>query len=405
VGPANRQDVEVTQNATFEAGEGFVMLGRDGAQPGPQQVAVVPGTEVSVLTLDLPPGLRGQAREQVARRQLLDRAGLTPANTQIRPIYAPKQGDSWFRVMVADTAVLERWKKAAGAQCRAVLPDYLALPISIGVWTVAARDDVLMVRTGADDGFTAQRELALTMLEMQLDQAATPPGAILNLGSRVEALAMLAKIHDIAVITAPAAAKALNLPEPKVLAHGELDFDLRRDPQMARARLAKQVLPWRWPLLFAVMAAGLWSAAQVVETRRIENRTAMLNAQTQTLVRENFVPTGPLLDMRIQVSQVLAERQLRADAWQDDISALDLFATAAGVLNSQGVTTDQVSTVSAKEVALDLTLPDFASVDRLASDLRAAGLTVDVVQSRVSDGSAAVRSEIRLTAPLTEDSP
>lgn len=171
---------------------------------------------------------------------------------------------------------------------------------------------------------------------------------------------------------------------------------------MARARLRKQVLPWRWPLLFALIATGLWSAAQIIESRRIEARTAQLNTQTRELVRQDFIPTGPLLDMRIQVSQVLAERQLRAEGWQDDISALDLFATAAGVLSEQGVETDQVSTVSRTEVALDLTMPDFASVDRLANDLRAAGLTVSIVESRVSDGSAAVRSEIRLRAPEAE---
>ena len=395
----------MTQTATYEAGKDFVLLDRAGAQPGAQQIAVVSGVDVPVLTLDLPPGLRGQAREQVARRQLMDRAGLTAETTQIRPIYAPRQSDIWSKVLIADSALLAHWKEAAGTQCRALLPDYLTLPTAADIWTIAAKGDVLVVRLGPDDGFAAQHDLALTMLEMQLDQAAKPPRALLNLGPPLEALDVLADVHDIAIITTASEAKALNLEEPKVLAHGELDFDLRRDPQMARARLGKQVLPWRWPLLFAVIAAGLWSAAQIVETQRIENRTTTLNSQTQALVREYFVPTGPLLDMRIQVSQVLAERQLRADAWQDDISALDLFATAAGVLSTRGVETDQVSAVSAKEVALELTLPDFASVDQLANELRAAGLTVNVVQSRVSDGSAEVRSEIRLTAPEPKDRP
>lgn len=393
----------MTEVATYDAGKDFVALTGDGTTPGAQQVAVVCGADVPVITLDLPPGLRGQAREQVARRQLQDRAGLTAETTEIRPIYPPKQSEKWSKVLIADAALLAKWKAIAGPHCRAVLPDYLSLPTASGIWSMAMRNDMLMVRLGPDEGFTAQPDLAMVMLEMQLDQARDLlPGAILCLGTAPDGLKALADIHDVPLIASPAEAKGLGLEVPAVLTHGELEFDLRRDPQMARTKLRKQVLPWRWPLLFALIAAGLWSASQVIETRRIETRTAQLNTQTRELVRDKFIPTGPLLDMRIQVSQVLAERQLRAAGWQDKITALDLFATAAGVLSTRGVETDQVSTVSATEVALDVTMPDFASVDQLASDLRAAGLTVTVVQSRVSEGSAAVRSEIRLRPPGTE---
>ncbi|OAN75967.1 hypothetical protein A8B82_15765 [Sulfitobacter sp. EhC04] len=393
----------MTEAATYDAGKDFVALTSDGTAPGAQQVAVVNGADVPVFTLELPPGLRGQAREQVARRQLQDRAGLTAETTEIRPIYPPKQSEKWSKVLIADSALLAEWKATAGPHCRAVLPDYLTLPTASGIWSMAMRNDMLMVRLGPDEGFTAQPDLAMTMLKMQLDQADTVrPGAILSLGTAPEGLKALADAHNVPVITSPTEAKALGLEVPAVLTHGEIEFDLRRDPQMARTKLRKQVLPWRWPLLFALIAAGLWSAAQIIETRRIEARTAQLNTQTRELVREKFIPTGPLLDMRIQVSQVLAERQLRAAGWQSEITALDLFATAAGVLSTRGVETDQVSTVSGNEVALDLTMPDFASVDQLADDLRAAGLTVSVVQSRVSEGSAAVRSEIRLRAPETE---
>nr|WP_257786736.1 type II secretion system protein GspL [Sulfitobacter alexandrii] len=365
-------------------------------------MAVVPGAEVPIFSLDLPPGLRGQAREQVARRQLQDRAGLTAETTQIRPVYMPRQSDRWSKVLIADSALLAEWKAAAGPQCRAVLPDYLTLPTANGIWTVAGQDGYHVVRLAPDEGFAAQPDIALAMLERELDGQSAPPGAMLVLGPVPEGLEELAGKHEVPIIAEAAEAKALGLEEPTILGHGELDFDLRRDPQLARARLRRQVLPWRWPVLFAAIAAALWSAAQIIETGRIEARTDQLNALTQNLVRENFIPTGPLLDVRVQVSQVMAARQAQASADGDESSAMDLFAIAAGVLSAQGVQTDQASTVSASEVALDLTLPDFASVDRLAADLRAAGLDVEIVESRVSDGSSAVRSEIRLRAPDRE---
>ncbi|MBD3664941.1 hypothetical protein H9Q16_13495 [Sulfitobacter sp. TSTF-M16] len=379
-------------------GDRFVSLIESGPPPGAQQVALVPGAEVPVLSLDLPPGLRGQSREQVARRQLLDRAGLD-ANAEMRPIHAPKMGDAWSKVMIVDSGQLEGWKTAAGANCRALLPDYLALPTAAGLWTIARKGDTVMARLGPDDGFTAPVEVARAMLDLHLKETDNVPKAIWLQHPDVIGLVALAEEHGVAVVEDAEALKALDLPDPKVLGHGELAFDLRRDPQLARARMRKRVLPWRWPVLLGLFAIGLWAATQMVETRRLQNMTAALNAQTADLVRAHFVPSGPLLDIRIQVSQTLAERRLAATGWQSQVTALDLFATASGVLTQTGATTQTALAGADQELALSVTVADFAAVDALAAALRGAGLRVNVVESRVTEGASNVRADLRLTPP------
>ncbi len=90
-------------------------------------VALVPGALVPLLTLDLPDRLRGQVREQVARRQVRDQLG-TQSTVEMRPFQLPGTAADWTRALVADADHLAGWRGAAGAGCRAVLPDYLALP-------------------------------------------------------------------------------------------------------------------------------------------------------------------------------------------------------------------------------------------------------------------------------------
>ena len=55
----------------------FVRAGE--AEATNRQVTLVSGSDVPLVQLDLPPRLRGQAREQVALRQLSDKLGLKPS--------------------------------------------------------------------------------------------------------------------------------------------------------------------------------------------------------------------------------------------------------------------------------------------------------------------------------------
>lgn len=344
-------------------------------------VALVPGALVAVFSLDLPKGLRGEAREQVARRQLRDLIGLGHDAVQLRPFHDVQGSDSWSRVLVAASADIEGWCMQARDGCRAVLPDYLALPTSPALWTVMGTDTGYLVRLGPQDGFSAPLTLALTLIKRALTEAEERPRAFLLLGTGLQEVEAMAEAEGIEVHKDPSAVGA------QILAHGELDFDMRRDPQAARARLRARVLPWRWPVLGALLAAGIWGTTQGVVTRRLETQTTNLNTITMELVRAHFVPIGPVLDVRVQVSRILAQLQATNALQADPISAgpLNLLGRTAEVLVNGQTQLKSANYTQTAGMAIQVILPDFEALDGLIAALDLAGLNVDVAQSRASE--------------------
>lgn len=376
----------------------FYSLG-EGPAPDLRHVALVPGADVPLLALDLPAQLRGTAREDVARRQLRDRIGAQGDAVEMRPFFAPGSAETWQRALVADAAHLAEWRDQAGPGCRAILPDYLALMAAPGLWCLQGANGAVQARLGLEDGFSADPGLARLMLARALaDPDLARPRALLLLGPDVEWAAPLAAAQDIAVIRSAEEAQALGLPRPEPLAHGEIGFDLRTDPQAARAQLRAKVLPWRWPLLFGLVAAGLWGGAQILATQALDRERAARDAATLALVRDHFVPSGPVLDIRTQVTQALTARQDAARDWQGRVSPLALFGRVARMIDAAGATSEEITYDSAGLRAV-LRLADFAAAEGLVADLRAAGgLTVEVVDMRVSDGESGVRADIQIRA-------
>jgi general secretion pathway protein L len=260
---------------------------------------------------------------------------------------------------------------------------------------VAAKNGSVQARLGVEDGFSADPDLARLMLERALG-AGPPPKALLALDG-ADWAAEMARAQGIAVIGAPDEAPGLGLKAPVVLGHGELGFDLRADPRAARARLRARVLPWRWPLLAGLVAATLWGAAQIVAIQRLNEAERALRADTLAMVRDSFVPEGPVLDIRLQVARAVAERQAAARDWQGRISPLTLFAQAAAVIAASGAVSESYRHDPAGLRAV-LRLGDFAAAEALVADLRGAGLRVGVADLRVSDSDSGVRAELLLEA-------
>ncbi|WP_299146611.1 type II secretion system protein GspL [uncultured Tateyamaria sp.] len=353
-----------------------------------RQVLVVPGAEVATVTLDLPDRLRGQTREDVARRQLRDRFGLDGDSAEMRPFHLRGGSDRFDRVLVADSDRIEAWRAQAGPQCRAVLPDYLALPVMDDAWTMCATPDGVAVRLGPDDGFGAGLDVALVLLDTALANGDTPR-AVHMMGAPVPEVAAWATAHDIPVTEGNDVTKAL--------AGGEVEMDLRRDPRRARDAVARRWMPWRYPVLLGTVAAGLWAASQYVIVQRIAAETAQINASTTALVQEHFVASGPVLDARVQVTRALNARRTGTTPKEAAPDPLDTLNRAALVLAAQGADTRAARYSANDGLNLVVGVSDFAAADRLAAALRDAGLGIDVVDTRADENSPGVRAEMRVT--------
>lgn len=380
------------------AGPVFVRPGDRTAPPG--HVMLVPGALVPAIALDLPAGVRGLQRERIAERQLRDLMNLHPGEVDIRPLRDPADPQAWSRVLVADVARIAEWRRAAPAGCRSVLPDYLALPTAPGLWTLSHADGTVSARLGPQDGFSIEADLAELILSRALSGAA--PRAVLWLGPRLAGIDALLGPSGCPVLSSVAAVAAAGLPAPQVLAHGEEGCDLRLDPQRERDRLNRLVLPWRWPLAAALVAVGLWCAALALETRQARVDAAGLRAEIAAAVRAGFVPEGPILDVRIQVSAALEAMRDRLRAQRARTSPLDLVARAAGALAAQGAEVDELAYSRAEGLGVDLRVPDFAAQEDLAAALRAAGLSVEIVESGLTSGGGEVRVTLVLRAAGAE---
>ena len=355
-----------------------------------RQIVLVSGVDVPIFRLDLPKGLKGLAREQVARRQLGDRMGLGADQVQMRPFTPGAAADQWSRVLIADPDLLKQWRPL---QARAVLPDYLSLPCAPDLWVFDTVSDIILARLECHDGFSTRAGLLTIMLDRALAEQKRPKAILVR--SDIPILAEWAHHNGLTVVTAEQELEALGIERPALLANDELSCDLRADPMAARVQLARRVLPWRWPLLAGAVASALFAAEQIVVTRQVQTTTQQIQAATRQTVQTAFPDLGPLLDIRLQISRALTE-QLGAQATDGQVDPVELGWRVATVVMDTQSTPEQLSYTSTEGVALTLRLPDFATVEALARSLRDAGLKVELVDSRASTNAQGVRAEYRI---------
>ncbi len=354
-------------------------------------VALVDGATAPLLPLDLPPGLQGQARERVAERQISDAIGLPAGACELRPFTlgspSKKAAQIWTRAIVSATDAVATWRShfaPAGPRCRAILPDYLALPAAPDVWTLETTPDgPLRARLGLADGFTTPADLALALLTAAMETA--PPKAILRLGPAHGVLDDHLASLKLPICTTPADLSKHDLPTPQILAHGELAFDLARNPRAAFEALAKTLRAWRMPVLLALLGVGLWSASIMVQTGTLVDRARDIRIQTVAEVREHFVPTGPVLDIRAQVAQTLAKQQAQLTDTGPDIAPLDLLKSATLVFADHPGRLVTASFQDQAGVSAGLTLPNFAALDTLVADLERNAIAVEIQTAGTSE--------------------
>jgi general secretion pathway protein L len=244
-----------------------------------------------------------------------------------------------------------------------------------------------LARLGVEDGFSADTALAGRLLRAR--QAQDRPRAVLAEGVDTALLDPL-RAADLPILDDPAGLAALGLSEPRVLAHGELAHDLRRDPQLSRATARRAVIGWGLPACLALLGFALWMAAVQVETARLSAAAEEARAAALATTRAVFVPDGPILDIRAQVSRTLeaAQRPDPADGGAEADPVL-LFKRAASVVAGGGASVDRVDFAAGQGLGLEVTVASFAALDTLADALRADGLRVEVGEADVAAPSLA----------------
>ena len=351
---------------------------RDPRPTGPH-IALIPGEDAPLVPLDLPAGLRGAALARVAQRQVRDLLGRPDDADDVRPYL--RKGAPVTSALVIDREAGAAHNAQITPDTQAVLPDYLALPTAEGLWTLEADSTRIIARLGIEDGFAADVPLALAQLDSAIQRGVPPTAALAQTALPSEVMAWMQK-HKI-TIAQNRDALGGDLAPPKVLAHGELGLDLLRDPNADRAALSERLRMWRLPVIFAVLAVGFWVAAMQLSTRALKAQQAQYQTAAITLARAGLVPTGPILDLRTQVSRAVAARQSAAQSAPLEMSVIDLFAATAPLLET--ARSNRVSYRANSGLSLDLSVPSFAALDQLVERLRGADIDTRLVQSAAGE--------------------
>lgn len=361
----------------------IVRFGPDFSAPGEAFVLSVPGTEVPLVPFDLPKRLAGAAREAVAARQITDATGLKPGSFELRPLAGPRAKQPWCRAALADAGQLARWREAADSarQCAAILPDYLALPAHPDLWVIEGHDGTVHVRVGTSDAFSAETDLARHLLKDQpLPRAILVSG---DIGTLSECLADTGApvFGDLATLGAAGFAA------PERFAHDELDFDLARNAAAERAAIARTLRAWALPAVAALLALAVWSGAMMVERRALAAESVAVRAASVDIARRTLIPSGPIPDMRAQITRALARIETRAASGTRAVPPLALFRDAAEVIAAAGagVTLVEALAQPGKPLALRINTADFARLDGLVAALKDAGIATTVTASGVAE--------------------
>jgi len=363
-------------------------LGAGGACSDRPFVAVVPGEAVPLIPLDLPGALKGAARERVARRQLRDAYGGSETGLDARPARLGPSSEMWQRMLVTQATTREDWARSvapAGALCRAILPDFLALPAAPDLWVIEADDARIRARLGLEDGFAAEPDLGLALLQAAFDAA--PPRAVLwQGGAQFDVEAWLAA-RSLPVCHEAADLSEHGVEPPRRFAHGELALDLARDPGAERAEMHRSLRRLRLPVALAVLGFAGWIGALMMDMAALRDQSLAYRQNAERILREVMIPTGPILDIRTQVTQLIARARGAEAETETEARPLDVLRQAGAVLGDHDLTVTRVSYQPGAGLVMDLQIADFAALDALVTALNAAGTEARVAQSVTREDS------------------
>lgn len=351
-------------------------------------VALAPGIDAPLVHLDLPDGVTGLARLGIARRQLVDRFGQGMAELELHPLVLGK--GPWTRAIIVAPEVAARWRAdplVRDRRCRGLVPDYLALPATEDCVVVAAEAGLVRVRVGREDGFSVLAASAASLLSAALPNK-TPKAAILTDEVPAEVRAVLL---DAGV---PVNAEPANMPISRVATAKVESIDLRRNPGRVADQIARQLLVWSVPVLLGLAAVGVASFDRMRDIRVLNAETASVRAATVDLLRQNLIPSAPILDIRAQVAQRL-DGLGAGDPAPDALVALH---DAAEVIAPANVDLRSV-TMTPTDLLLTFRAADFGEVNSLVDALRAAGLRAVADRARtIGEGQVEADIDIPLEA-------
>ena len=367
---------------------------------GKRVVLLVPGEDAVVLDFEMPASVRRGAADRIMFYSVQD--VVSEEMVDIHLVRLPSERDAApdrRKAIVTSRVRMSAWLEQvnhAGAQLAAMVPDYLALPWEPGGWTVKVESDRLRARFGRFDGFAAEAELGVSILERRWKDTPTAPERIRLLvepATTQHAMAALLAWLDATGISASPEILPAGVPQ---LRHGELDANLIVGAFSESLTLLQEIARWRLPLGLAAAALLAWAFDVGLALREERAEIERLDRRIEEIFRAEFVPAGPIVNLRIQTARSLEALRARSATPREASSFLALLA-ASGETLPEGAR--RISRLSYRDHVLtaEVTLADFRTLETLETALANNRLTVEV-ESSTASGDEGVDATLNLRA-------
>ena len=276
------------------------------AADGRETTVLMPGEDILLTRVALPPIRQARRRLQAASFALEDR--LVSRVDDLHFALAPRaEADGETPVLVVERALVQSTLDAcreAGLDVVQLLPDMFALPdTGAESWSVAMIGDRVITRTDTLHGFACERGLWPT-----LAGGCTPPEHVVLHASENDSQAR-ALVDELRFEPAPDI-EQVGHPDPdallaRLLAHADTQRAINlRQGTFARASAMQA---WWQPFKLTAGLAAAWLlvalAARGIESWQLHQRIDTLEAQSETAFREAFPNVRTINDLRVQAEQ------------------------------------------------------------------------------------------------------
>ena len=379
------------------------------AAPGAQVLLCVPGVKVRIHPVSIP--TRNRRRFAAALPFALeDRLFRAPETYHFVPLTRPA-GQAGTPVAVVEDEQMADWTgapDARGLQLELLVPDYLLLPEPApDTWLLDALEKPYLLRFPHPHGGAALSEHPGT----------TPPGGLQLALERSEQAPVKLEVRvrdreqyeQVGHWREWLAARDMELERVQVNMSRPAWLARQAAPPAGMSLLTGAYRPDRDRLLHArrfLPAAGLAAALVLVlsvqwlvEYSRIQAQHAHLTGAIEATYRQVFPEARHLVNPRHQMEQWLSAAAGPASGGQEQgIDILVWLERLAPLLANRADASLTAFDFDGRQLILDLSLPDFETLEALQEQLSAADLKPDLDNAELRDGK--VVSRLRLTERL-----
>ncbi|MES1938962.1 Type II secretory pathway, component PulL [Salinisphaera sp. T5B8] len=312
------------------------------AADGRECILLIPGEDVLLTRVTLPPIRQARRRLQAAAFALEDQLA-TRVDDLHFALAARADADGDTPVLVVDRALMQRLLDAcaeAGLDIVQAVPDIFALPNPESeCWHVAVVADRVLTRTGTHHGFACEASLWPV-----LASGCTPPARIVVEAARNNTAAQTMRTEQ-GLEPAPTIEPTEYADDDTVFARLLARADTSQAINLRQGVFARAsaMQTWWQPFKLTAGLAAAWLlvalTARGIESYQLHQRINALEARSESVFRETFPRVGTINDLRVQAEQNI--RALRGNGASGGVFPL-LQATAevagqAGSLSIQSL--------------------------------------------------------------------